>query len=77
MKLGKRQRTEALAVLLHDALLSADISRLMGNIDWRAVFNRVAANVRDPIEKQTLLSLAEHCSEVVLDVAWRRYDRTN
>lgn len=59
---------------LQNSIILADISRLMGNPDWRTVFSKLTTEAK-PADKQILQSLATYCSEAVLDVAFRQVTR--
>ncbi len=61
---------------LQEALMVADIARLLGNADWRSVFTKKAACYAPP-EQHMLMDLATFCNEAVLDLAYRNLSTNN
>jgi len=55
---------------LQEALLLADVSRLMGNQDWRLVFVKLISS-EDVEFNSLLLALYESANEAVLDLNFK------
>lgn len=59
----KVKKTSLQLTELQEAILLADVSRLMGNPDWKQTFNRLGTN-------ETILALGRVCNEAVLDLSY-------
>ena len=60
-------------ISLTEVLIEADISRLLGNEDWRKVFIRRLDSVDPPKHASTLRDMASMADARLLDIAWAQH----
>lgn len=68
-KLKKKKRNHR-AVYLYEAIITADIARLLGNKEWKKVFVTLADRMAPGPDKSLLMDLSATCNEAVLDATY-------